>query len=86
MNPWKRMEQIGDVSKVTFAGFDGAMFVSIYAIEKDGKTMTSHPCPKPLPLFNQLLTTVGRLAEFTCDPFMGSERIDNAYRQKRMFP
>lgn len=76
--------------------------------------LTSHPCPKPVALYNQLVTTLGQNADVLADPFMGSgttgvacanlgrkfigieiepkyfdiacERIENAYRQERMFP
>jgi len=33
--------------------------------------VTGHPCPKPLPLFIDLLSTLGQGADLICDPFMG---------------
>lgn len=37
----------------------------------DGEFM-SHPCPKPISLYRQFLTTYAQNAVVVCDPFMGS--------------
>jgi site-specific DNA-methyltransferase (adenine-specific) len=34
--------------------------------------LISHPCPKPVPLYDQLMRAFGQHAEVVCDPFMGS--------------
>jgi DNA modification methylase len=38
----------------------------------EGSELTSHPTPKPIVLFDQLVRAFGQNAETICDPFMGT--------------
>ena len=48
-------------------------------------TLTSHPCPKPVPLYDQLVKSFAQNAETVLDPFMGSgtTAIASAHLGKR---
>jgi DNA modification methylase len=49
-----------------------ANLIGIGRARWEDSEITSHPCPKPVALYERLVSAFGQSAQYICDPFLGS--------------